>query len=81
MKKGAKEKKVMVVRTLSFYNGFFGDSSSFGRKKAVGWKRSFGANVFKNRVRYICVVQKRQKFKEWLALDNFSPSSLELVKE
>ena len=38
MKKGAKEKKVMVVRTFSFYNGFFGDSSSFGRKKLLDGK-------------------------------------------
>ena len=71
----------MVMHTPSFYNGYFGDCSSFGRKKVVGWKRSFGANVFKNPARYVCLAQKGQKFKEGLALDNFSPPSLELVKE
>ena len=28
----------MVVHTLSFYNGYFGDSSSFGRKKLLDGK-------------------------------------------
>ena len=37
-KKEQKRKKVMVVHTLSFYNGYFGDSSSFGRKKLLDGK-------------------------------------------
>ena len=71
----------MVMHTPSFYNGYFGDCSSFGRKKLLDGKGPLALTFSKIRLDIICVVQKRKKCNERLALDSFSPPSLELVKE
>lgn len=56
--------------TLSFYNGYFGDS--FGRKKLPDGRGLFGGNVFKNPARallyQIIISQSRPKYpwrKKW----------------